>query len=248
MYLVDRERRTRFTGGMLGYAWAYITPLVWIGLIVGMFSYLGRIPPIDAGVEIFVTTGVLSYVAFRQTVTAKSRILSSHRHLRYYSEVGTSDLLTASMLLEAINTLVTSFILFTATTLFFGSPPPESIPIVLFALFISWMLGVGIGRFVAFGGQLSDTFARSVPLVLRPFFWLSGIFYVAAELPQSAQELIWWSPFLHVSETMREGYFLGFNSSFADPWYPMVIAIGFFLASIPLELYAERRRILYSRL
>ena len=34
MILLDRERKTRFAGGLFGYLWAYITPSVWIAFTV----------------------------------------------------------------------------------------------------------------------------------------------------------------------------------------------------------------------
>ncbi|MBY6172660.1 ABC transporter permease [Mameliella alba] len=243
-----RERKTRFAGGALGYVWAYITPAVWIALIVGLFICLERRPPIDAGLEVFVATGILPYVIFRQTVTALSRVLSAHRYMRYFSAISTDNILWSSMLLEGLNLLVSALMVFGTVTLVFGAGLPEALPRVLFALWLTWMLGCGIGRFAAIAGQMSDTFARSLPLVLRPFFWLSGIFYTAAELPGPVQEMLWYSPFLHVTEIMREGYFLGFSSQFADAWYPIAVAAGFFLASVPLEQFAKKRRIMRGRL
>ena len=246
--ILDRERKTRFAGGMFGYLWAYITPVVWITLIVGLFWFLDRTPPIDVGLEIFVATGVLTYVTFRQTVTALSRVLTAHRYMRYFSDVRTDDILWASMLLEGCNLVITSVLIFGTITLLFGAALPASMSGVVSGLFIAWLLGCGIGRFVAIGAELSDTFARAVPLVLRPFFWLSGIFYIAAELPGPVQDALWWSPFLHVTEILREGYFLGFTSSFADAWYPIAVAAVFYLASLPLERLAQRHRITRGRL
>lgn len=248
LVLLERERKTRFAGGALGYLWAYITPTVWIALIVALFRYLERTPPIDAGVEIFVATGVLVYVIFRQTVTAMSRVITAHRYMRYFSRVSEDDILWASMLLEGFNFLLTSLLIFGAITVLYASPLPTSIPGVLLGLALAWMLGCGLGRFVAIGCEASDTFARTVPLVLRPLFWLSGIFYVAAELPARVQDILWWSPLLHVTEILREGYFLGFKSHFATPWYPVLVAALFFLASVPLEIFVRRHRIMRGRL
>ena len=248
MVLLQRERKTRFAGGILGYLWAYIIPVVWIALIVGLFSFLERMPPIDVGLEIFVATGVLPYVFFRQNVTSLSRTLSAHRYMRYFSKITKDDILWATMLLEGFNFLITSVLIFGLITLIFASPLPVSVPGVLFAFCLSWLLGCGFGRFAAIGAQLSDTFARSIPLILRPLFWLSGIFYTAAELPVQAQEILWYSPFLHVTEILRESFFLGFTSSFATAWYPIAIASLFYLASIPLERFANRQRIMRGRL
>ncbi|WP_417210288.1 ABC transporter permease [Antarctobacter sp.] len=248
MVLLSRERKTRFAGGTFGYLWAYITPAVWIALIVGLFVYLERTPPIDAGLAIFVATGILPYVAFRQTVTALSRVLSAHRYMRYFATVSNDDILWSSMLLEGLNLIVSALLIFGTVTIFFGAALPHALPTVMFALAITWMLGCGVGRFVAIGAQLSDTFARSVPLILRPFFWLSGVFYTAAELPGPVRDILWYSPFLHVTEILREGYFLGFTSHFANVWYPVVVAAAFFLISLPLERFATKRRIMRGRL
>jgi ABC-type polysaccharide/polyol phosphate export permease len=248
MVLLDRERKTRFAGGALGYLWAYITPAVWIALIVGLFIYLERTSPIDAGLEIFVATGILPYVIFRQTVTSLSRVLTAHRYMRYFSSVSTDEILWSAMLLEAANLLISAVIIFGAVTLLFGAALPHDLLSVLFAMGLIWLLGCGVGRFVAICGQLSDTFARTVPLVLRPFFWMSGIFYTAAELPGPAQDILWFSPFLHVTELMREGYFLSFSSQFANAWYPVTVAATFFLISLPMERFAHSRRIMRGRL
>ncbi len=248
MILLERERKTRFAGGLLGYLWAYITPSVWIALIVVLFWALERTAPIHVGLEIFVATGILPYVFFRQTVTSMTRVLSAHRYMLYFQSVKQDEILWATMLLEGFNLIVSAVLIFGATTIIFGAALPASVPGVLFGLCLAWMLGCSFGRFAAFGGQLSDTFARAVPLVLRPFFWLSGIFYVAAELPGRAQELLWLSPFLHITEIIREAYFIGFSSNFADAWYPLAVAAGFYLASVPMERYAKRHRIMRGRL
>lgn len=248
MILLDRERKSRFAGGALGYLWAYITPIVWIALIVGLFVYLERTPPIDAGLAIFVATGVLPYVIFRQTVTALSRIISAHRYMLYFSSVSFDDIIWSSMLLEGFNLLVSALLIFGGITIFFASPLPAEPAGAFRALFVIWLLGCGVGRFVAIGSQISDTFSRTVPLVLRPFFWLSGVFYIAAELPVPVQDILWYSPFLHISELLREAYFNSFQSDFADIRYPIMVGACFYVASLPLERYVAKRRILRWRL
>ena len=183
LILMQRERQTRFVGGGLGYLWAYITPVVWITFIVGLFIILERAAPIHVGLEIFVATGILPYVFFRQTVTSMSRSMTANRYMLYFPNVTRDDILWATILLEGFNLLMSAVLIFGGVTIIFGAKLPASVPEVLFGLSLIWMMAFGIGRFVAFGAQISDTFARFVPLVLRPFFWLSGIFYIADELP-----------------------------------------------------------------
>jgi capsular polysaccharide transport system permease protein len=246
--LMERERRTRFSGGKLGYLWAYITPVVWIALIVALFWVLQRTPPIHVRAEIFIATGILPYLVFRQTVTALSRTLTASRYMRYLRPVSNSDIMSATMLLEAFNMLTTAVLIFGGVTVLFGSLLPASMPGVFFSLALAWGIGCGVGRFVAAAGLLSDSFARAVPLILRPLFWLSGIFYTATDLSQEIQNLLWYSPFLHITELVRQSYFLGYTSPIASIWYPIAVGAFFFLASVPLEIFATRRRIMRGRL
>lgn len=246
--LLDRERRTSFSGGVLGYVWAYITPVVWIALIVALFRVLERTPPIHVATEIFIATGILTYLIFRQTVSAMSRGVIAHRQMRYLRPVSINDILTAIMLLEGFNLLITTALIFGGITVLLATPLPEDLPAVFASLAVAWALGCGVGRFVATVGLLSDSFARAVPLIMRPLFWLTGIFYTATELPVAVQEILWYSPLLHVTEMTREAYFLGFTSPIAAAWYPLAVAAVFFLASIPVENFATRRRIMRHRL
>jgi capsular polysaccharide transport system permease protein len=246
--LLERERRTRFAGGTVGYLWAYITPVVWIGFVVILFRVLERSPPIYVGPEVFVATGILPYISFRQSVTSLSRSIAAQRHMRYIQPVGINDILTATMLLEGYNVFVLSLLLLGGTTVLFGALLPASFTGVMFSLMIAWGLGCGVGRFVAAVGLLSDGFSRSVPLILRPFFWLSGIFYTATELPAEVRDILWYSPILHITEMTREAYFLGYTSPVADAWYPISVMAAFFLMSLPVEAFATRRRIMRHRL
>ena len=144
--------------------------------------------------------------------------------------------------------LTTAALIFGGVTLVFGSLLPESVPGVVFSVALAWGIGCGVGRFVAAAGLLSDAFARAVPLILRPFFWLSGIFYTATDLSKEVQDILWYSPFLHITELVRQSYFLGYSSPIASIWYPIAVAAGFFIASVPLEVFASRRRIMRGRL
>ena len=125
--MLERERRTRFAGGMVGYLWAYITPVVWIGFVVILFRVLERSPPIYVGPEVFVATGILPYISFRQSVTSLSRSIAAQRHMRYIQPVGINDILTATMLLEGYNVFVLSLLLLGGTTVLFGALLPASL-------------------------------------------------------------------------------------------------------------------------
>lgn len=229
--LVRRERKTRFAGGVFGPMWAYATPIAWIAVIVVSFNLLGRVAPLAVGAEIFVATGVLPYILFRQTITSMMRSIIAHRYLLYFRPINGNHLLAASACAELINAVISSVLIFGAIAMIFGAPSPADMLIVYIAMFLAWALGASAGALFSTIGQWSDSFARTVPLLLRPMFWLSGIFYTGTELPAPALELLAWNPLFHVIELLREGFFLGYRSPIADIWYVCTVVFGLYIFS-----------------
>lgn len=240
--LIQRDRQTRFSGGAFGYLWAYATPVAWIVLVVVFFQLLGRVPPLAVSAEIFVATGILPYVMFRQTITSMMRTLIANRYMLYIRPITSRDILLSTALLEFANMVTTSLVIFGGLIIFFDVPPPAHLLTVYGAMGSAWVLGMGFGSLMAAFGQWSDGFARAVPLALRPMFWISGIFYTAIELPTPAQNLLWWNPLFHSIETLREGFFLGYHSPVGELWMPYMVGLLFYLMSLAVTRFVEQTR------
>ena len=223
--VMRREIRTRFAGGSLGYGWAIILPVTWVLAIIVFFHWIGRAAPVAVPLPIFIASGMVPYLIFRQVVTSLMRIVRANRHLITLGPATEEDLLTAGAVLEILNIILVCVCLLLVLTLTSGVPLPPDPLIAIAGLLLAWALGVSAGRFAASLAYYSDTAQRLVPILLRPFFWISGIFFVAAELPMGAQEVLWFNPLLHIIEYLRSGLLPGFESTFAAPIVP-VFAIG----------------------
>lgn len=219
--LMRRDRDTRFSGGVLGYVWAYLIPFSWIAFVVALFELTGRPAPIHTDPALFVATGLLPYILFRQTISAMMRAAVAHRRLLQVRPVRLSDLLLASAAQELVNLAVSALIVFGLILLLTGAEGPDDPVRVLGGLLLAWAMGVGLGRLFAVLGLMSDLIARAVPILLRPTFWVSGIFFTATELSGALRDLLWWSPLLHATERIRDGWFAGYASPFDSP--PMLV-------------------------
>jgi ABC-type polysaccharide/polyol phosphate export permease len=233
--LVTRERRTRFSGGALAPYWAYLIPVGWIVLVVLAFQFLGRATPIQAPTALFVATGILPYAVFRQVISSLMRAVIANRYLLYFSPISTGDILLASAVLELANALIVATILFAGLVILHEAALPVDLLRVLCGICLAWALGAGFGRLAAALGQWSDTMYRIIPLLLRPMFWLSGVFFTATELGGAAQGLFWWNPLFHAIEILREGFFLGYVSPISSLWYPIACALSLVLISFGIE-------------
>ena len=223
--LMRRERSTRYAGGKLSEMWAYITPIFWIGLVAGSFHLLGRIVPISTHPALFVATGILPYAIVRQSISSIQRSLVANRFLSRTPGVTLYNILLATSVLELFTSIVVSLVTFSAIILLFDTALPDDIAAVSIGLFLAWLLGISVGLLFLSIGRVSDTFSRAIPLLLRPLFWISGIFYISAELPSSIRYWLSYNPMLHVIEYFRESFFVGYQAAVSDIYYPVGFSI-----------------------
>ncbi|MEM6467612.1 MAG: ABC transporter permease, partial [Pseudomonadota bacterium] len=191
--LMIREVHVRFAGGATSYIWTFAAPVLWITLLVVSFEWLGRRPAILVDVPSFVASGMLPYVIFRQTVTAMGRAMAAARNLRHLG-AGFDDTLLAAGLLEVLNASLLFALIFSGIALIWGPHPVDDALTAIAAVALVSLLGFSFGRLAAVLGQISDAANRAIPLLLRPLFWISGVFFVAAELAEPVSSWLWWNP------------------------------------------------------
>lgn len=233
--IIQREIRTRFAGGSFGYGWAIILPVSWVLAIIVFFVWVGRQSPVAVPLPVFIASGMIPYLIFRQVVTTLMRVVRANRHLITLGPSQEEDLLTAGAILELFNTILVCGVVGIILAVWVGFPMPPDPLTAMVGVAMAWALGASTGRFAASLAHYSDTAQRLVPILLRPFFWISGIFFIAAELPRSAQDILFFNPLLHIIEYTRSGLLPGFDSDFANPLVPMVAIFGFYFSSRILD-------------
>ncbi len=237
-----REVRCRFAGDPLGYAWTFLVPLLWIGTLMFFFTLLGRTPAIPVDTPTFIATGVVPYVLFRYTITSMNRVASTHRHLVHFGNVRVSDLLFAAALLELQNAIIIFAIIWMLISVIFDPSTVHNPLEFINGLLLTAIFGTSVGRFSAILGMISETAKRMIPVVLRPMFWISGIFFTAPELPSTLLPYLRWNPLLHAIEVTRSGAFLDYTSTFANMAVPLGVSAIFLMASYLMQAAFRRSR------
>ena len=240
--LSQREVRSRFSSSRLGYLWAFITPIGWIGLLAVTFGVIGRPAPIHSDIVTFLMTGMLPYIMFRTTITSMMRTAASGRHLVLFGAVRHSDLLLTTAMLEYGNGLVIYMFFLLANFLVMGEFVMHNLVLVLCGYSFAWALGASFGRMAAMLGRVSDGAGKAVPLLLRPLFLLSGVFYTANELPTNVIAWMAYNPLFHAIEMIRDGVFFAYTSRLTDPFIPILYIVGFSLVSFVLEMSIKKGR------
>lgn len=229
--IIAREVRSRYTGDRLGYLWTYLTPLAWVAIVYFVFIFFGSRIPIDTDILSFILSGIIPYATFRYVINAFIRARVAFRQVVALGTTSKATVYTAVAITETYNGLFVSLGLLVFNYLMFGYFEMHDV------LTAFWGFGLAAGIGAAFGymmvglGNYSEAFPRSQGIVLRPMFYISGIFYIANELPLNVREILSWNPLFHAIEILREGMFAGYESVMATPvvpltWIVVMSAIG----------------------
>lgn len=244
--LILREIRTRFGEQKLGYLWAVLEPLGFVGALATLLSVGGRHSPGGMPAVLFITTGIVPFFLFRDAMNVTLLGIKSNRALLTFPQVTPLDIIIARVLLE----IATSIVVFVVLLFIWHSIGLEiqmERPFDVFAwLIVMGLLGAGVGAFFGALSPLFPSVDRLVPVLLsRPLFWMSGVFFTADHLPSNFRSLALFNPLMHVLEEIRSAFFMQFESPYVNPEYVLystltALALGF------LALRGLRRRILIA--
>ena len=107
--LVLRETRATFGTSAFGYIWAIITPTASVGLLVFLFSVIGRQPPFGSSLALFFATGILTLQFFTELSGKLMTVFDANRALLTYPIIKDVDtLLARSLLIVATYVLIIS--------------------------------------------------------------------------------------------------------------------------------------------
>ncbi|WP_265569765.1 ABC transporter permease [Sphingomicrobium nitratireducens] len=236
--IMRREIGSRYAGDTVGYLWAYIFPLSWMAVIYLAFIAFGRTSPIDTDIVSFLLSGVLPYLGTRFVINAVVRARTAYRHILILPQVDITLVIFSIFLLELANGIAMFSGLLLLNYAVFGFFEMADPGLVLWGFFLAIGSGGAFGFLLVALARISPVIPKSNPIFLRPLFYISGVFFVANELPLGFLTAISWNPLFHAVELLREGMFAGYHSVLANGWVPVAF-IGACLALGLIVLNAE---------
>jgi ABC-type polysaccharide/polyol phosphate export permease len=220
--LARREIQSRFSQNILGYAWTFVTPLVWIAATYFAFYFFGRRSPVYTDIITFIISGLIPYAAFRYVINAIGRVPGSTRGLLIFPSVTVEHGVASMALIELVNIFIVFALVMTVNYAAFGNFELDQPLQFVLGVSLAWGLGVSYAYLFLVLGAFNPTFAAIGPVLLRPTFFISGVFFTANELPQRVLTLFALNPLLHATEIARDGMLFHYQSRVADPLYVIV--------------------------
>jgi capsular polysaccharide transport system permease protein len=228
--VIVREMQSRYTGDLLGYGWAYVTPLAWVALIYGIFIAFNRVSPIDTDLGSFILSGIMPYLALRYQVNAALRVKASYRHVMLLPGISLTPIYFAIAILEFGNALLIYIALLILNYFLSGHFDIHYLLLWFIAFAFASGCGAALGYAVSANYARADAASRMMSVVLRPLFYISPIFYIAEELPEAVFWFIRWNPLLHTIEVLRAGAFYSYQTHVGTLLVPFIFIVGCLVA------------------
>lgn len=239
--LILRETRTRFGKNQLGYLWALIEPAVVIFTFYFLLKITHRNAPAGMDVFSFVATGVLPYTLFTNCINRVAEAVNGNKALLYYPQVRPIDLVIARCALESATFIAVFALLLGGHALIVQHFELSSLLLVIGGMVIAAALGTALGLVFMGLGQISPLSDRIRGPLLRPLFWVSGIFFTVDTLPEIARGPMLYNPMLHVSEMVRAGWFESHSADNVDLGYVLWWIGGLALVGLLLERWVRKK-------
>jgi len=231
--IVLREIRTRFGVQKLGYLWALLEPSIVILTFYWVFRITGRRHPEGMDLFSFIATGVVPYTLFSSSVSRVGEAINGNKSLLYYPQVRPIDLVMARSALEAATFAAVFLLLLGGRALYAQELQVDSPLHVIGGMAMASLLGTGFGMIFCALGQIAPSVERARGPLMRPLFWISGIFFTVEMLPEGVRGAMLGNPVLHATEMVRDGWFREYtghhSATYGFAWILALLLVGLVL-------------------
>jgi len=244
--LLQRDLKARFGGRWLGGLWTLFEPLAHVVILLLLFGYLRhRVVP-GIPFPLFLVTGLIPYLIFRNLTLRLMGALDGSRGLFGYRQVKAIDVLVARAGMEVLIYSVL-FVAFLAAMGWAGLPWFPDRPLHLaVASVVLIVFGFGLGLTLA---VLTDDWPQLrvfIRLMFMPLYFLSGVMFPLHSLPADFLPWLLWNPLLHLIEIHR-GDFVDHYRVIEQVNLSYPAAISLVTLALSLALYRVRRLRLLAR-
>lgn len=216
--LFVREIKTNFND-RLGLAWAIFQPLSFVfllsylrGMITGGDSH--TVPTFE-----FMMYGMLLIQLFLDSVLNVSSSIKKNKALFAFRQVQPISSAIASGSFYFLVKLVV-FILLMLIMYFLGIDFRIDDPLfLLFNATSLWLIGMSLGLFFAIGQCYVSELNKIQSILMRPMFFISGVFFSMQDIPKEYWGYLDWNPVLHAIELSRHAAYSTYKVDGVSEFY-----------------------------
>jgi capsular polysaccharide transport system permease protein len=241
--LLIREMKTRFGQYRLGMAWAVLEPLFNMLFFFAMYTMGGRTGIGGLAIPVFLVTGLVPFFFFREMVGQMMNAVQANQSLFIYRQVRIFDTYLCRFLLETGITISVMIIMLTAAWWFDYDVNVHNFLLLVGTFLLLALFSLGLGMLFGTINRLHPEAGKLIQPILRPLFFISGVFFSINSIPSNLQPYLLWNPILHALEFMRSAMSSSYDTSLVSLNY-LAMATLVALCLGMLSLRANWRRML----
>jgi capsular polysaccharide transport system permease protein len=242
--LLLREMKTRFGKYRLGYFWAVIEPLSYVLILsmIKLFFSNSDIGGIDH--PVFYTTGIIPLLFFQHCINVCLHAVDSNIGLFNYQRIRPLDAVIARVILEGVIMIATGLLVAgILASLGFQIAIDAPLGFLMSVMFLG-IFSLALGLFVSVLGGLSNEIQKIIPIIIRPMFFISGIFFTIASIPQPYQTYLLLNPVLQCVELLRSSMFSNYDTPVQN--FSFILKSTLIALFVGLIAYQPNRRKIVS--
>jgi len=235
-----REIRTRFGKYRLGYLWAVLQPggLLLMMLAAAHFVINRQMPGISY--TIFFTGGIVPWFLFNNIAVRSLTAVQANAGLFNYRPVKPIDTIIARSLLELIIYSATYACLLLFAWLIGDAPQIDNLIFLVGVFFLIGWFSMGVGLILMIVGDAVSEADKIMALLMRPLFYISGVFFSVESIPPEYRGYVLWNPLTHAIELNRIALFSGYEAHDASLLYLFLCSLVINVTGLLIYRFREK--------
>jgi capsular polysaccharide transport system permease protein len=239
--LLMRELITRFGKNRLGYFWAIAEPVAQAAVFALIFTLIGREAIAGVPIALFLLSGILPFNLFTKLLTQISAAVEANKALFSYRQVSAIDPVVTRLIIEVATFIIVYTIILLALAWLGFAVIPDDLPKVLLATGLLVIVATGLGLILCSLVSYWQDTPKVVGMIMRPMFFMSGIFFCATMIPTQYWYLFDWNPIFHAIELSRDAFFSAYTTPIGSWAYLSSVALVCFATGLATFKLSQQR-------
>jgi len=232
--LMLREMSTRYGRTPGGYVWAILEPIGALAVMSVVFSILLHAPPLGNSFVLFYASGYLAYTMAANVTAQVQGAIGFSKPLLMYPAVSWIDAIFAKLILNSLTHSVVMIVVFFGVFQFTSATTSLSFGPMVLATALAAGLGFGIGTLNCVLVGLFPVWGQIWGIITRPLFLAAGVLFIYENMPAYAQNLMWYTPWIHITGLFRTGVYPSYTADYVSIpvillWSLVPLALGLIL-------------------
>jgi lipopolysaccharide transport system permease protein len=205
--LATRNLKIKYKRSLLGFVWTLLNPVLTVTILIGVFTYVVRIPV--EGYWAFLISGYFVWNFLLQTLSSATYVLAEHGQLSRAVAYPKEAPILAAVLSRLVEFCIELTLVVIVLTVFHHSQAPASFLLLPVLVFIQVVLALGLAFPIATLSAFYHDVEHALPILLTTLFYISPVFYPASLVPESVRSLYMANPVAGLLTLYHSTLYLG---------------------------------------